>query len=893
MSANFTPTMKGYNDPSAFRFWCQKVLPLVYDDSLSYYELLCKVVDYINNLIKDNKTTIDNIEALSTAYGQLQDYVNNYFDSLDVQTEINNKLDEMAVSGELGDIFERYLTPLIDQQNYRIDLLEQETLNETSLLGSRIDAQNVEIANVRNSIGSPLVASTVSQMTDTDRIYVYVGSETGYVSGNWYYWNGSAWVNGGVYNSGAIETDKTLTISGDAADAEVVGNDIKVLYNGEKGAYTSITPVFTLNKTTSGSTGEIVNVTDDIRAVTEDMMKCQDAVILTTRNGCQASLALYDTSKAFLGDSDWISGTAVVVNTKNAGYFRVIVRDQNNDSIASIYENIITSLSTKGDIKENINDIKNTNVFSGKKYKVNAEELTGVIEITGTVNSGNVGARLEIDVKGGEKYIINGYVYASVYPCIIFRNNTILDSYIAGTATIPGYVTNYEVTVPVNATKMWVNGKPGEILVYRKVSDLESNIKELDIAKQDKEIDLDHDIINIKEISEQSGAITPAGSVNPSVGTHAELEVNSGEVYLISGYVYVLDTYPLIMMYNDSTLVGYVNGRSDAGGVNRYRITIPENVTKIVINGRPYNIVVEQVENTVIGLFNVLLGKSKYNNKKIVWFGMSIPAGGFLGIEHPNSYPYQVGRLLGATVINESVGSSCMHCKDPARITASNPYGFNTNFEASSRCLTNSDEEMDWICENWDSSIWTENAPEEMTEWLNNTIHSFGYEELVDKYLTEQTMPDLFVFDHGFNDPSDTNNYYATYGKYSLYTYRGAMNFIIKRILDYNPYANIVIIGNYTTTRDLPEVQTAIAKDWALPIAKQWEYLGLSLTETVTATGYWDANNAWVEDGIERTYNTRDRLVPDKIHPFTNPTGKVDEKIAWLLAKFFDENVIV
>ena len=35
------------------RFWCQKVLPLVYDDSLSYYELLCKVVAYLNNLTKD------------------------------------------------------------------------------------------------------------------------------------------------------------------------------------------------------------------------------------------------------------------------------------------------------------------------------------------------------------------------------------------------------------------------------------------------------------------------------------------------------------------------------------------------------------------------------------------------------------------------------------------------------------------------------------------------------------------------------------------------------------------------------------------------------------------------------------------------------------------------
>lgn len=33
------------------RFWCYKVLPLVYDNSLSYYELLCKVIDKLNELI--------------------------------------------------------------------------------------------------------------------------------------------------------------------------------------------------------------------------------------------------------------------------------------------------------------------------------------------------------------------------------------------------------------------------------------------------------------------------------------------------------------------------------------------------------------------------------------------------------------------------------------------------------------------------------------------------------------------------------------------------------------------------------------------------------------------------------------------------------------------------
>ncbi len=43
----------GYIPLQEFRFWCQKVLPLVYDDSLSYYEVLCKLVDYLNQMIEN------------------------------------------------------------------------------------------------------------------------------------------------------------------------------------------------------------------------------------------------------------------------------------------------------------------------------------------------------------------------------------------------------------------------------------------------------------------------------------------------------------------------------------------------------------------------------------------------------------------------------------------------------------------------------------------------------------------------------------------------------------------------------------------------------------------------------------------------------------------------
>lgn len=100
--ANFTPTLGDYKDLQPFRFWCQKTLPLVYDDSLSYYELLCKTIDYLNKTMEDVDTLEGDVTNLHKAYEQLQDYVNNYFNTLDVQEEINNKLDLMANNGTLN-----------------------------------------------------------------------------------------------------------------------------------------------------------------------------------------------------------------------------------------------------------------------------------------------------------------------------------------------------------------------------------------------------------------------------------------------------------------------------------------------------------------------------------------------------------------------------------------------------------------------------------------------------------------------------------------------------------------------------------------------------------------------------------------------------------------------
>lgn len=81
--SNIVPNMSPTAKVADFKFWCQKVLPLVYDDSLSYYEVLNKVVVYLNQVITNINADIDNVEELEADFLLLQSYVNNFFDDID------------------------------------------------------------------------------------------------------------------------------------------------------------------------------------------------------------------------------------------------------------------------------------------------------------------------------------------------------------------------------------------------------------------------------------------------------------------------------------------------------------------------------------------------------------------------------------------------------------------------------------------------------------------------------------------------------------------------------------------------------------------------------------------------------------------------------------------
>lgn len=113
------------------KFWCFKVLPLVYDDSLSYYEVLCKVVEKLNEVIDQYSATGETITELQKAVAELQKWVDD-FDTTFIENVVQEYLEKMVKTVTFGISSAGYFMAVIPDW---MSKLEFGTIQEGDLYG--------------------------------------------------------------------------------------------------------------------------------------------------------------------------------------------------------------------------------------------------------------------------------------------------------------------------------------------------------------------------------------------------------------------------------------------------------------------------------------------------------------------------------------------------------------------------------------------------------------------------------------------------------------------------------------------------------------------------------------------------------------------------------------
>lgn len=102
--------MNEFKPVTPLRFWCQKVLPLVYDDSLSYYETLCKIAERLNITIDTLNSILDKINGIDS---QIEELVNQKFEEYLASGEIQRIINE-----SIRNNFDSYKKELLDTAMY-------------------------------------------------------------------------------------------------------------------------------------------------------------------------------------------------------------------------------------------------------------------------------------------------------------------------------------------------------------------------------------------------------------------------------------------------------------------------------------------------------------------------------------------------------------------------------------------------------------------------------------------------------------------------------------------------------------------------------------------------------------------------------------------------------
>lgn len=137
---------KKYIPLTPFKGWVLENFPFIEADfdAITNYELICKIVEYLNNVINSQNKVLEDMTVLNQKFNDLKAYVDDYFSDLNLQTEVDNKLDAMVLDGTLAEII-----------NQEIFTELSNTVNEVKTdIGTMNDLTTIKKDTLVNAINS-------------------------------------------------------------------------------------------------------------------------------------------------------------------------------------------------------------------------------------------------------------------------------------------------------------------------------------------------------------------------------------------------------------------------------------------------------------------------------------------------------------------------------------------------------------------------------------------------------------------------------------------------------------------------------------------------------------------------------------------------------------------
>ena len=121
-----------------FKFWCQKVLPTIYDDSLSYYEAICKMATYLN-------ATIDQVNEFQKMIDALPETILN--------SEEFQKMVQDAVDGKIDALY-KVVQDALDAFEKEQGAFEKQVNESNAAFKQQVNADNTKFKNDVNTANS-------------------------------------------------------------------------------------------------------------------------------------------------------------------------------------------------------------------------------------------------------------------------------------------------------------------------------------------------------------------------------------------------------------------------------------------------------------------------------------------------------------------------------------------------------------------------------------------------------------------------------------------------------------------------------------------------------------------------------------------------------------------